>query len=96
MPGLLEPEATVKATVEQLLLGCTVLAFGLGWMVGSMKSGGAIVVQPQQQGVPNNYDSARQIANDAIKAAQDSQHECWTHMQELLVERRGAQAPAGH
>lgn len=87
----------MKATVEQLLLGLVVVAFGLGYLAGEQKSSSAVVVQPQAPSIPVNYDPVRAMASDAIKAAQDSEQRCWADIQALLTERaKVVQNPVGH
>lgn len=90
-----ETEAwTVRDPVPLLIVGL-VIALGCGFLIGHLTAGqGPIVVQAQPS-VPANYNPAQAIAEDAIKAAQQSQQTCWDHLQALLTER-AKQGTVGH
>lgn len=77
-------------------LALILLTFATGFMLGGALKGPAVpLVIPgaAREGpgsLPSNYDPVRQIANDAIKAATDSQQACWSHLQAILIEKRGS------
>lgn len=85
----------MKDPVPLLIVGL-VIALGCGFLIGHLTASGGPVVVQAQPSVSANYNPAQAVCNDAIQTITKSQQECWQHVQELLVERRGAQAPAGH
>jgi hypothetical protein len=69
---------------DQLLTIGLVIALGVGYAVGSLSHPPTII---ERSTVPSNYDPARALAGDVIKAAQDQQEKCWAQVVALLAER---------
>ena len=65
---------------ESTALLVIVVAFGIGVLVGAMANRSPIIVQPDSQRMPSNYDPGRAIAEDALKSAQASAERCWSHL----------------
>lgn len=61
----------------------------IGFLAGiNMRTPTPMVVQAGGS-APVNYDPARAICSDALKAAQASEHQCWDHLQDVLIQQRG-------
>lgn len=65
-------------------IGVGIFAAGLvfGYFAGTRAQN--VTIQTPQ--TPSNYDSARAIATDAIKLANDSQDRCWKAVIQLRTE----------
>lgn len=66
---------------QALTIGC-VISLGIGVLIGHLTTPAAAPMGMPL--VPNNYDSARSIASDAMKSARDSEQNCWAQVITLL------------
>ncbi len=71
---------------DQILIIGLVVSLGVGYLIGHFSAPRDMVVATQNY--PQNYDPARGIANDAIKAAQESQANCWSQLTAILIEKK--------
>ncbi len=73
---------------DQLLIVGLVVALASGFVIGYLARG----EQPVQSLFPANYDPARPIVTDALKASQEATERCYQQMVAFLASRAG-QAP---
>jgi hypothetical protein len=75
---------------DQILIIGIVVGLGVGYLIGALQHSETRIEVPPPP-VPSNYDPARQMANDVLKSARESEQNCWSQLTAILIEKKSTE-----